>query len=236
MCATSQVPSHSVERGEPSKGSDSKRGTSRSPITVGTSPPLRQDSHSNANFGPPLRHSSGHAPLTYVGNLRSFGPENSGLGMECVRMPAPSVNTPDTSQQSMSGIRQNEGGQVSGRFASSTPRPSPSRAGTTAAIDRPPSRHVPCSLPPTRTVSTAPVPRHAASVSPSTSAAPVVPPGAVNDGAGRSGSSDPGPAKQKKKRKIGVAIVKCPECGEQSASQSEHYNHFRVCIFYKEVL
>ena len=56
----------------------------------------------------------------------------------------------------------------------------------------------------------------------------MVPLGDVNDGAGPSASSEAGSAKKKKKNKIGAAIVTCPVCDAQSASQSDHYNHFRV--------
>ena len=246
--ATSQVPAHSVQIGERSKGEKSKRGSSRSPIQVESSPPLRQASRSNEKLDVPPPHPSGHPPIKYVGNLRSVGPENSDVRMEFVRT-VPPVNTLDTSQQSLSGIRRNAGANLSGPFGSSTPGPSPHRVGTavgrvqpmpsyvpcssstpgpspgrvgpTEAIEQPQSRHLPCAVPPTRSVSAAPV-----------DPAPVLPPGEGNDGAGPSGSSEAGSAKKKKKNKIGGAIVtvRCPDCNALSSSQSEHYNHFRVLV------
>ena len=236
----------SVERGrgEPSKRGKSKRGSSRSPIQVDTSPPMRQASFSNSMSDVSPRYSYGHRPLSYVGNLRSSGPENSDVRMEFVCM-APPVNTLNTSPQLISGIRQNAGANLTGPFdsstpgpspdrvgttgarvqpmssyapcSSSTPGPSPARVGTTDAMDRPQSRHLPCAVAPTRSAPTAPVPP-----------APVAPLGDVNDGAGPSASSEAGSDKKKKKNKIGAAIVTCPVCGAQSASQSDHYNHFRV--------
>ena len=182
-------------------------------------------------------------------------PENSGVRMEFV-LAAPPVDTLETSQQ-MSG----EGANYSGPFDSSTPEPSPRRVGTvgasiqplpsfapprrvgtTAATHEPPptfspsanstpgpspKRHVPCALPPTRSVSPAPV-----------DPAPVLPPGESRDGAGPSGSSAAASVKKKKEDKIGGAIVTvtCPDCGASSLNKSAHYNHYRVRIFFKQVI
>ena len=179
-------------------------------------------------------------------------PENSGVRMEFV-LAAPPVDTLETSQQ-MSG----EGANLSGPFDSSTPEPSPRRVGTvgasiqplpsfapprrvgtTAATHEPlptlpssanstpgpsPKRHVPCALPPTRSVSPAPV-----------DPAPVLPPGESRDGAGPSGSS--GAASVKKKKPLpAIVTVTCPDCGATSLNKSAHYNHYRVSIFFKQVI
>ena len=154
---------------------------------------------------------------------------------------APPVDTLETSQQ-MSG----EGANFSGPFDSSTPEPSPRRVGTvgasiqplpsfapprrvgtTDATEQPQARHLPCAVPPTRSVSTAPV-----------DPAPVLPPGESRDGAGPSGSSAAASVKKKKEDKIGGAIVTvtCPDCGASSLNKSAHYNHYRVRIFFKQVI
>ena len=129
---------------------------------------------------------------------------------------APPVDTLETSQQ-MSGEGANLSGpfdsstpepsprRVGTVGASIQPLPSfapPRRVGTTAATHKPlptfppsanstpgpsPKRHVPCALPPTRSVSPAPV-----------DPAPVLPPGESRDGAGPSGSSAAASVKKKK--------------------------------------
>ena len=164
---------------------------------------------------------------------------------------APPVDTLETSQQT-SGEGANYSGpfdsstpepsprRVGTVGASIQPLPSfapPRRVGTTAATHEPPptfspsanstpgpspKRHVPCALPPTRSVSPAPV-----------DPAPVLPPGESRDGAGPSGSSAAASVKKKKEDKIGGAIVTvtCPQCGATSLNKSAHYNHYRVRIF-----
>ena len=166
---------------------------------------------------------------------------------------APPVDTLETSQQ-MSGEGANSSGpfdsstpepsprRVGTVGASIQPLPSfapPRRVETTAATHEPlptlpssanstpgpsPKRHVPCALPPTRSVSPAPV-----------DPAPVLPPGESRDGAGPSGSSAAASVK-KKKPLPAIVTVTCPDCGATSLNKSAHYNHFRVRIIFKEVL
>ena len=179
-------------------------------------------------------------------------PENSGVRMEFV-LAAPPVDTLETSQQ-MSGEGANLSGpfdsstpepsprRVGTVGASIQPLPSfapPRRVGTTAATHEPlptlpssanstpgpsPKRHVPCALPPTRSVSPAPV-----------DPAPVLPPGESRDGAGPSGSSAAASVK-KKKPLPAIVTVTCPDCGASSLNKSAHYNHYRVSILFKQVI
>ena len=181
-----------------------------------------------------------------------MGPENSGVRMEFV-LAAPPVDTLETSQQ-MSGEGANLSGpfdsstpepsprRVGTVGASIQPLPSfapPRRVGTTAATHEPqptfppsanstpgpsPKRHVPCALPPTRSVSPAPV-----------DPAPVLPPGESRDGAGPSGSSAAASVK-KKKPLPAIVTVTCPDCGASSLNKSAHYNHYRVSILFKQVI